>query len=149
VRNLIGVMMAAIIARYLRLNLYDSQCGAKMFRTDVAAEVFRVRFVSRWLFDVEIFKRMKQFLARRLNADEAVMMNMHCREIPLRSWREVPDSKLHFSDALGILSEMIRIAWRYRAGGSADVAGADGGARKTASPPRRRTPEPNGFVYNK
>lgn len=149
VRNMIGVIMAAMIASYLKLNIYDSQCGAKIFRADIAREVFRKRFVSRWLFDVEIFKRMKQFLARRLNVDEAVMMNMHCCEIPLRSWRDVPDSKLHFSDALGILSEMIRIAWHYRRGGLG--AAASGAARipEAESPVEYPRSVPKGVVYTK
>lgn len=116
-RNLIGMLMATIIASYLKLNLHDSQCGAKIFRNAIAHDIFSKRFVSRWLFDVEIFKRLKQFLAQHLMVDEAVMMNMHCREIPLRCWRDIPDSKLHISDALKIFSELIRIAWHYRQGG--------------------------------
>ncbi len=116
-RSMIAMMMSVIIASYLKLNLHDSQCGAKIFRSTLAHEIFCKRFVSRWLFDVELFKRLKHFLAQHLHVDETVMMNMHCREIPLRCWRDVPDSKLHLSDALKIAFELIRIAWCYRRGG--------------------------------
>ena len=137
-RNLIGMLMSTIIASYLKLNLHDSQCGAKIFRTTIAREIFSKRFISRWLFDVEIFKRLKQFLAQHLKVDEAVMMNMHCREIPLRCWRDVPDSKLHFSDALKIFSELIRIAWHYRygrRGGYAPAAATCPDAEPSQEPP--------------
>ena len=121
-RNVIGMMMAAIIASYLKLNLHDSQCGAKIFRAPIAREIFSVRFVSRWLFDVELFKRLKQFLALQLKVNETVIMNMYCREVPLRCWRDVPDSKLHLSDSLKIFFELIRIAWSYRRGGKMNWA---------------------------
>lgn len=113
-RNVVGGIMANLITQYLRLNLYDSQCGAKIFRADVARDLFRQRFVSRWLFDVEIFKRMKDLLTRHVDADASVMMNIHCYEFPLRVWHEVSGSKLHLSDGAGILLEILRIAWHYR-----------------------------------
>lgn len=149
VRNIIGMLMAALIASYLKLNLYDSQCGAKIFRSTIALEMFRKRFVSRWLFDVEIFKRLKQFLAQQLHVDEAVMMNMHCRELPLHSWRDVADSKLHLSDALSIFFEIIRIAWHYRRGGHGDIASGSDSIPAAESPVVVPLPVPNGFAYIK
>ena len=114
IRNFIGEIMATIITRYLKLNIYDSQCGAKIFRADIARELFRRKFVSRWLFDVEVFTRMKEVFTQRVDVDAAVMMNMHCHEFPLRTWRDVPGSKLGLSNAVDIVFEIIRIAWHYR-----------------------------------
>lgn len=113
-RNVIGEIMATVITRYLKLNIYDSQCGAKIFRADIAHELFRLKFVSRWLFDVEVFTRMKRVFTRRLDVDAAVMMNVHCHEFPLRTWHDVPGSKLGLSNAFDIFIEIIRIAWHYR-----------------------------------
>jgi len=139
-RNVIGDIMSAVIMRYLRLNIYDSQCGSKIFRTDIARELFDRRFVSRWLFDVEVFTRMKGILTRRMDVDAAAMMNMHCHEFPLRSWRDVPGSKLRLSNACDILFEIVRIAWHYRGGEH---------AKANAVPLVEALPEGrNGFVYN-
>ncbi len=113
-RSFIGEIMASVITRYLKLNIYDSQCGAKIFRADIARELFGRKFVSRWLFDVEVFTRMKRVFTRRLDVDAAVMMNVHCHEFPLRTWRDVPGSKLGISNAFDIFVEIIRIAWHYR-----------------------------------
>ena len=57
-RGLAGAVMHTLIRTLARLPVYDTQCGAKLFRRDLAARVFVRPFISRWLFDVELLKRI-------------------------------------------------------------------------------------------
>ena len=60
-------------------------------------------FRSRWLFDVE--------LLRRVTTDE---LERHVREIPLRSWRDVPGSKMRLKDVVRSLVDLLRIVHEGR-----------------------------------
>lgn len=91
--------MHALIRTLARLPVYDTQCGAKLFRRDLAARVFARPFISRWLFDVELLKRIPLDELRR-----------RVREIPLEVWRDVPGSKLRLTDMIRSLVDLVRIA---------------------------------------
>jgi len=99
-RHFVGNAVAFVIRRYLGIPIYDTQCGAKIFRRDEAAKLFTEPFVSRWLFDVEIFKRMTN--------------SSRVREVPLSEWRDVEGSKLKFYHGAKIMLELARIALHYR-----------------------------------
>ena len=74
--------------------VWDTQCGAKVFACDVAREIFRAPFRSRWLFDVELLARIGR---RRLRRDVL--------ELPLAEWFDVPGSKV----GLGALGELLSL----------------------------------------
>ena len=57
-RHLSGRAFATVAAVALRVNTYDSQCGAKLFRREVVQQAFGDPFVSRWIFDLEIVLRL-------------------------------------------------------------------------------------------
>ena len=75
----------------LRLAVYDTQCGAKLFRV---APAFRAAlaapFRSRWAFDVELLARMD--LASRSAGGPPVGDLLV--ELPLQEWLHVGGSKL-------------------------------------------------------
>ena len=54
-RFLLGRFVATAISNTLKLNIYDSQCGCKIFEFQTAEKIFDEPFISKWLFDVEIF----------------------------------------------------------------------------------------------
>lgn len=57
-RHYLGRVSASLISPLLGLPLYDSQCGAKLFRANPRlAQIFGRRFQARWLFDVEVILR--------------------------------------------------------------------------------------------
>jgi len=74
----------------LRLGVYDTQCGAKVFRaSDELRRVLAEPFRTAWLFDVEILARL---IAGDLRGTDAVARRLY--ELPLDEWRDVPGSKL-------------------------------------------------------
>lgn len=98
-RHLLGRLFTTMAAALLHVQCYDSQCGAKLFRPDVAAEAFDEPFVSRWIFDIEILARLR---SRRLI------------EYPLRQWEDMRGSKLSpLTVAAPTLVDLLRIRRRY------------------------------------
>jgi hypothetical protein len=53
-RFIFGRVFATCAANVLKLPVYDTQCGAKIFERNVAKEIFAMPFVSKWLFDIEL-----------------------------------------------------------------------------------------------
>jgi dolichyl-phosphate beta-glucosyltransferase len=107
-RHITGRIFATFAGVILRLPVYDSQCGAKLFRRDAAAVVFHDRFLTQWLFDVEILVRLRN----RLGVN-AVLETV--AEVPLRTWVDVGGSKLRFRHLLGVPFDLLKIHVHYNA----------------------------------
>jgi len=58
IRFLAGRTIATFISGILDIKVYDTQCGCKVFHKDLAEDMFREKFISTWMFDVEIFYRI-------------------------------------------------------------------------------------------
>ena len=56
-RHYFGRVFATVASNILNISVYDTQCGAKLFRTEHAGLIFSEHFISRWFFDVELFAR--------------------------------------------------------------------------------------------
>jgi hypothetical protein len=42
----------------------DTQCGAKVMDREIASKMFNKKFITKWLFDVELFMRMKRYFGK-------------------------------------------------------------------------------------
>ena len=105
VRHLLGRAFATAASLTLGLVVYDTQCGAKLFRaTPAAAGVFEKPFRSRWVFDVEILARMLR--AGQDDVHESIY------EFPLDRWTDVHGSQLKPSDFVRAATDLARIYWR-------------------------------------
>lgn len=111
-RHYLGRVFATAASLALRIGVYDTQCGAKLFR-DVPAlrAALEDPFTSRWAFDVEL-------LARLLNPRAGVepVRPQELVEVPLRAWRDVAGSKLRGANMVKAGADLARIAWRIRRG---------------------------------
>ena len=108
IRHYLGRFSATAIAITLKLPIYDSQCGAKLFRVDGNLNfVFREKFISRWIFDVELIARLKI-----LSGDNCLPAKI-IYEYPLKKWMDAPGTKLKFSDYFGAILELYKI-WRFQ-----------------------------------
>jgi glycosyltransferase involved in cell wall biosynthesis len=109
-RHYIGRVFATIVSSILRLDVYDTQCGAKLLRASPSMfSLFRQPFLSRWIFDVEILARLIQ-TTRGNDLPEARDM---VYEFPLTEWRDVPGSKLGYTDFIRAAWELGRIYGKY------------------------------------
>jgi dolichyl-phosphate beta-glucosyltransferase len=109
VRHYLGRIFATVVSLVLRLPVYDTQCGAKIFRvTPELAQVLSQPFISRWVFDVEI-------LARFIAANHGDTRVMHDRiyEYPLERWDDIAGSKVKSGDFLLAFLDTIRIHSKY------------------------------------
>lgn len=106
-RHYTGRILATLTSGMLKLPVYDTQCGCKVFAESVARKLFADRFTSRWLFDVEIFLRLK----KEFSASEIVRRS---REVPLRSWIDSGESKVRLQYFFRLWIDMYKIKMRYR-----------------------------------
>ena len=113
-RYALGRVFATTASCALGMRIFDTQCGAKLFRvTPCTAALFEQAFSTRWIFDVELMARLK--LARR--AAGAPPARDAIYELPLDAWRDVRGSSVKSSDFVKAIGEMARIWWTYlRAG---------------------------------
>ena len=90
-RHYMGRVFATIASVVLRLAVYDTQCGAKLFRAGpVLRAALKAPFRSRWAFDVELIARLDR-ASRAAGGPPASDLLM---ELPLQVWRDVGGSKL-------------------------------------------------------
>lgn len=113
-RGILSNVVKSMILFVLKLPIRDTQCGAKVFTKSIVPVVYGDSFVSRWLFDVEIFLRLKRYLGK-----DKVMS--HIYEQPLMRWTHVEDSKLGMRDAIQIPARLIQIWSHYVVGGSFEL----------------------------
>ena len=110
-RHYLGRLFATVVSNLLRLPIYDTQCGAKLFRVSPELrEILRDPFVSRWVFDVEMIAR---FI--RLAGGDANKVAPRIYEFPLHVWEDIAGSKLKPTDFLKAFRDVLRIRRRYLA----------------------------------
>jgi dolichyl-phosphate beta-glucosyltransferase len=110
-RHYLGRVFASIVSLMLQLPLYDTQCGAKLFRvTPDLEDLFSEPFLSRWVFDVEIVARWI-----RKNQFDRDRVSRTIYEFPLDAWEDVGGSKVKPLDFVTATLDLYRIHKRYLA----------------------------------
>ncbi len=109
-RHYTGRVFATLVSLMLKLRVYDTQCGAKLFRASAElAKILELPFLARWVFDVEILARM-QHEHRRTGGQP---LEQRVFEYPLEYWRDVEGSKLRTGDFFIAFRDLIQIYLRY------------------------------------
>jgi dolichyl-phosphate beta-glucosyltransferase len=105
-RHYCGRLFATAASLALRVGVYDTQCGAKVFRANQSVrQAFSPPFQSRWIVDVEI-------LARYIAANGPASAKVQICELPLRTWTEVSGSKLSKWQAVRAVWDLALISRR-------------------------------------
>lgn len=98
-RHLFGRAFATLVGFCLQTEFYDSQCGAKLFKKELVDVLFQEPFISRWIFDIEIYMRMK---------------GHRIVEYPLQEWLDVRGGKVNILKMLPrVLFDILRIKLIY------------------------------------
>ena len=108
-RHYLGRIFATVFSMILNVPIYDSQCGAKIFR--VTPKFFKVisdPFITSWLFDVEIIARIIKY------SEPSVFPGEYIQEEPLLVWWHISGSKIGIFSFPQILSETYRLWKSYR-----------------------------------
>lgn len=97
-RHLMGRIFNLLVRLLAVRGLSDTQCGFKLFRGDVAQELFRLQRLRGFGFDVEIL-----FLARK--------RRFRVSEVAI-DWHYRPESKVRpLKDSLAMSLDILRIRW--------------------------------------
>ncbi|MBK9971039.1 MAG: glycosyltransferase [Acidimicrobiaceae bacterium] len=99
-RHYTGRVFGTLSSVVLGFQVYDTQCGAKVFRGGPALQAaLDDPFASRWAFDVELLGRLAH--QHRGTADFL--------EVPLQQWHDVAGSKLSLAASLRATADLARI----------------------------------------
>lgn len=104
-RHYLGRLFATTASAILGVRVYDTQCGAKVFRrTPALVAALQTPFLSRWAFDVELLGRLLIGTSTAAPVDVSGIV-----ELPLQTWRDVPGSKLNPTAMAGALRDLLLI----------------------------------------
>ncbi len=107
VRHYTGRVFSTIASLALGVPYYDTQCGAKAFRSGPAlTAALSEPFLSRWAFDVELIGRLLAGAGPVRAVDPSRLV-----EHPLATWHDIAGSKLSIREAWMSLLQLIAI-WR-------------------------------------
>lgn len=111
IRHYLGRLFATCASMILGLPIYDTQCGAKLFKnTKELRMVFQKPFRVRWTFDVEILARFI-LLEKFMNSTPLTECSI---EYPLEVWIDIPGSKIKMSDFFLGGFELLKIFYFLR-----------------------------------
>ena len=105
-RHYLGRVFATAASLILQARVYDTQCGAKLFRAGPAlSDALATPFLSRWAFDVE-------FLGRLLIGTPTLppLPLRAIVEVPLTVWHDVSGSKLGVGGMARTLRDLALVA---------------------------------------
>ncbi|HTR76785.1 MAG TPA: glycosyltransferase [Gemmatimonadaceae bacterium] len=109
-RHYVGRGFATAASLALRLPVYDTQCGAKLFRASQRLrQVFETPFLARWIFDVEIIARFGSAPPPYAPAYLVTAISEH----PLREWRDRSGSKRQAGDLARAAVDLARVYLAY------------------------------------
>jgi glycosyltransferase involved in cell wall biosynthesis len=102
IRHVSGRILVTFIDKKFRLGYYDTQCGAKLFKSQVLCNIIQQPFLTRWFFDIEIFLRLK-----------AENKKYYGIEYPLKIWNNITGSKLNVLSFPAVCKEVFVLLSKY------------------------------------
>lgn len=105
-RSLVSTIIKRFIRIILKTPFQDTQCGAKIFHRSLIPFLFNKKFMTPWLFDVEIFLRLQKKFGK-------TTLQKGVLEFPLMHWTEVGDSRLKLKDTIKIPVQLLKLHYTY------------------------------------
>ena len=106
-RHYLGRVFSTAASMALALPVYDTQCGAKLFRRcEALTFALETPFLTRWVFDVELISRL-------LTGPHAMSRSLIIEE-PLHQWRDVAGSSLKWTGMIRSAIDLARVAIALR-----------------------------------
>jgi len=90
-----GTMFNLYVNFLFRINIHDNLCGFKGFKKQVADELFKNLISNRWVFDVELFYKIRKYKFKLYE------MTIH--------WVHREDSKIKFIDILKMVINLLKL----------------------------------------
>ena len=110
-RHYLGRVFATFASLVLGLPIYDTQCGAKIFKNNSDLEkVFFAPFIVKWTFDVEILARFGVILKSK----GVGSLEKYAIEYPLKEWTHMDGSKVKAIDFFIGATELFKIYRTYK-----------------------------------
>ena len=104
-RHYVGRIFSTFASIILKMPVYDTQCGAKLFAvSDVLSSSLASPFMSRWIFDVELLARLQHY---GYTTEDFI-------KEPLTRWIDIGGSKVRLLDLGKVFLDLIRL-WLTRA----------------------------------
>lgn len=113
-RHYLGRIFATCVSIVLNLPVYDTQCGAKLFKAGPElGQVMKEPFQTKWIFDVEIYARFLKLLDHFSDTTN-IPWQEKFYEMDLKSWEDVSGSKLKGTDFLAAFFDLLKIHRIYK-----------------------------------
>lgn len=106
-RFLMGRILSLMTRLSLKLPIYDTQCGCKLFSKNIAVDIFHTPFISAWLFDIEIFWRI-------LTIKNRAYFKSNTLEVPLNILMDRGSSKVSGKALFKLPFEFLKIHSTYK-----------------------------------
>ena len=103
IRHISARILVTLIDKKFRLGYYDTQCGAKLFKSSILGNLIQVPFFTKWFFDIEIFLRLK-----------VENRNYIGIEYPLKSWHNIEGSKISILSIPLVCREIFVLFSKYK-----------------------------------
>ncbi|HRC85500.1 MAG TPA: glycosyltransferase [Thermoanaerobaculia bacterium] len=101
-RRLASGLFSRFVGTFLTGGFFDTQCGFKAFRADVAEEIFRLARIERFAFDVELL-----YLA--------LLYRLDIKRVPVVLRNNETSAVRLVRDSLRMLGDVVRVRWaRHR-----------------------------------
>lgn len=100
IRKIIGTIFVYLTRILFQINLSDTQCGFKLYKSTYARKIFKKILTDGYMHDIEIC-----IIANKLN--------LKLIELPVK-WTHMPDSKINFFvDTIKIIFNLLKIKNYY------------------------------------
>ena len=88
-----------------QFEINDTQCGAKVFKREIAEVLYQDPFETRWLSDIELLIRFKRYC--RVND---IAFSQQLLTIPVTYYEDKTGSKLNFFELIRTGYELVKLS---------------------------------------